>query len=264
MTDALKMLLLAAVQGLTEFLPVSSSGHLVLAKELLGFKAISGLGIELLLHAGTLLAVFAYYRAFIAKTLLGLLRRDAEAWRFAGAVLLSMIPAVVLGLAAEERLEALAESPRFVAAALLFTGLLLLSTRFFGRDLRCPVSWRAALAMGIAQAFAMLPGISRSGSTLSVARFLGLDRDKAAAFSFLMVVPIILAGNALHLLKALGSDGESAFAGLTPGLATLGFLTAAAVGYASVAWMVRLLNRDRFWLFGPYCLLLGLAALSLL
>lgn len=264
MTDALKMLLLAAVQGLTEFLPVSSSGHLVLAKELLGFKAISGLGIELLLHAGTLLAVFAYYRAFIAKTLLGLFRRDAEAWRFAGAVLLSMIPAVVLGLAAEERLEALAESPRFVAAALLFTGLLLLSTRFFGRDLRRPVSWRAALAMGVAQAFAMLPGISRSGSTLSVARFLGLDREKAAAFSFLMVVPIILAGNALHLLKALGSDGESAFAGLTPGLATLGFLTAAAVGYASVAWMVRLLNRDRFWLFGPYCLLLGLAALCLL
>lgn len=264
MPDALKMLLLAVVQGLTEFLPVSSSGHLVLAKELLGFKSLSGLGVELLLHAGTLLAVFAYYRAFIAKTLLGLFRREAEAWRFALAVLLSMIPAVLLGLAAEETLEALADRPRFVACALLLTGLLLLSTRFLCRDLHRPVTWRAALAMGIAQAFAMLPGISRSGSTLSVARFLGLDRDKAAAFSFLMVVPIILAGNALHLLKALGSSSESAFAGLTPGLAALGFLTAAAVGYASVAWMVRLLNRDRFWLFGPYCLVLGLAALVVL
>ena len=252
----LQMLILATVQGLTEFLPVSSSGHLVLAKAALGFQAMSGLGMELLLHGGTLLAVLVYYRALIGEVLLGLWRREAAAWRFALAVFLSMIPAALLGLLCEETFERLAESPAFVCGALLFTGLLLLSTRRFGRDLGREVSPGAGLLMGVAQAVAMLPGISRSGSTLAMARFLGIEPKKAAAFSFLMVVPVILAGNALHLAKALAAE-ENAFAGLPVGVGLLGFVTAAGVGYLSVAWMVRLLGNRTFWRFGFYCLGLG-------
>lgn len=264
MSEWLQMVLLAIVQGLTEFLPVSSSGHLVLAKALLGFEAMSGLGVELLLHGGTLLAVLLYYRRFIGQTLAGLWRREAEAWRFALAVALSMVPAAALGLLCEAQLEALAERPRFVCGALLLTGALLLSTRWLGHRADRRLTYPAALAMGVAQAVAMVPGISRSGSTLAVARFFGLDRQQAAAFSFLMVVPVILAGNVLHLLKALGAEGQSAFAGLDPLTGALGFLVAGGVGYASVAWMVRLLGREHFWRFGFYCLGLGLLGLALL
>lgn len=257
MHDLLQMALLAVVQGLTEFLPVSSSGHLVLAKHLLGFKALSGLGVELLLHAGTLLAVLIYYRRLIAETVLGLLRREGEAWRFAFAIGLSMIPAVILGLLFEDRLEALAESPRFVCCALLFTGLLLLATRLFGRDDGRDVSPLRGLLMGVAQAVAMLPGVSRSGSTIAMSRFLGVAADKAAAFSFLMVVPVILGGNLLHLLKALLKHDNGAFTGLTWPMGLLGFGLSALVGYLSVAWMVRLLSRHCFWRFGFYCLAIG-------
>ncbi len=266
MNDLLQMLLLATVQGLTEFLPVSSSGHLVLAKHLLHYDTISGLGIELLLHAGTLVAVIIYYRALIADTVGGLFHRERESWRFAIAVLLSMIPAVILGLCFEEQLEATAESPRFVCGALLFTGALLLSTRLFGRDLGRSITPVQGLLMGLAQAVALLPGVSRSGSTIAMSRFLGIASDKAAAFSFLMVVPVILGGNLLHLLKALGDHDASAFSGLTWSAGIVGFVVSALVGYLSVAWMVRLLNRHAFWRFGFYCLaigLIGLIALSL-
>ncbi len=261
MHDLLQMTLLAIVQGLTEFLPVSSSGHLVLAKEILDFNALSGLGVELLLHAGTLVAVLAYYRKFILETTQGLIRRDREAWRFAGAILLSMIPAVVLGLAFEEALSKAAESPRFVCWALLYTGLLLLATRLFARPLDHSVTPLRGLLIGVAQAVAMLPGVSRSGSTIAMSRFLGIRSEQAAAFSFLMVVPVILGGNLLHVVKAIADQDSSAFTGLTWPMGILGFVVSAAVGYASVAWMVRLLGRHAFWRFGFYCLALGVGGL---
>ncbi len=258
MNDLLNMTILAVVQGLTEFLPVSSSGHLVLAKTILGFEELSGLGVEVLLHGGTVVAVLLYYWRFIVETVRGLFRRDREAWRFAVAVVVSMIPAVVLGLLFEDELEAAAGSPLFVCGALVFTGVLLLATRLFGRDgLGRDVSVCRGLLMGVAQAIAMLPGVSRSGSTIAMSRFLGVASDKAAAFSFLMVVPVIVGGNLLYLIRAL-TGGDSPFADLTWGMGLTGFCVSAAVGYASVAWMVRLLGRHHFWLFGFYCVAVGL------
>lgn len=262
MNDWLQMGILAVVQGLTEFLPVSSSGHLVLAKELLGYEAMSGLGVELLLHAGTLVAVLAYYRTLILDLVKGVIRKDREARRFAWAVLLSMIPAVILGLTCESQLERLTEMPAFVCGALCFTGLLLLATRLFGKDCGRDVSPLRGLAMGLAQAVAMLPGVSRSGSTIALSRFLGIASEKAAAFSFLMVVPVIFGGTLLHVMKALSDPAESAFDGLTWGTGLLGFGASALVGYLSVAWMVRLLGRRNFWRFGFYCLAVGLPGLG--
>lgn len=261
MNTYFQMILLAAVQGLTEFLPVSSSGHLVLAKHCLDFTAMSGLGVELLLHAGTLVAVLLFYRKLLAEVTRGLVRGEQSAWKFACAIVVSMIPAAVLGLLFEETLEAAAESPIFVCGCLIFTGLLLLATRLWGSDRGRDVTPLRGLAMGVAQAVAMLPGVSRSGSTIAMARFLGIQSERAAAFSFLMVVPVILGGNLLHVLRMLDNPQESAFAGLTPGLAITGFVVAAVVGYASVAWMVRLLNRQHFWRFGFYCFALGVGGL---
>ncbi len=257
MSDAIDMFILAVIQGLTEFLPVSSSGHLALAKHLLGFEALQGLGVELLLHLGTLVAVFAYYRHFIMQVLKGIIHSDKAAWNFALCIVISMIPAVVVGILFEDALERIVAYPQAVAALLCVTGGMLIATRFFGKDRHREITPLRALVIGCAQAFAMLPGISRSGSTISAARFLGVAQERGASFSFLMVVPVILGGNILHLLKALNDTSESAFAGLTWSLATIGLLTSAIVGYLSVAWMVRLLARRRFWLFGIYCLTIG-------
>lgn len=259
MNDLFQMTILAVIQGLTEFLPVSSSGHLALGKAILGFQALEGLGVEVLLHGGTLVAVVLYYRRFIAEICMGLARREAEAWRFALAVVVSMVPAVVLGLLFEDELERAAGSPLFVCGALCFTGCLLLATRLWGRDglEREVTPWRA-LAMGLAQALAMLPGVSRSGSTIAMSRFLGIGTDKAAAFSFLMVVPVILGGNGLYLWRALANPDEpSPFAGMSWAMGLVGFGVSAIVGYLSVAWMVKLLGRHGFWRFGFYCLTVG-------
>lgn len=262
MSDIVNLSLLAIVQGLTEFLPVSSSGHLVLAKKALGYEAISGLGVELLLHAGTLVAVLAYYRAFIKNIICRLCQHDKSAWRFACSILISMIPAVVLGLTCEEKFEALAENPSIVCVFLIITGTILLLTRTIRRPLEKEITPLRALVMGIAQAFAMLPGISRSGSTIATSRFLGVKTETAAAFSFLMVVPVILGGNILHLLRAFSNEGESAFTGLTWTSAFIGFTLSAIVGYLSVAWMVKLLGKRNFWKFGFYCIILGLTGLT--
>ncbi len=257
MTDLLQMAILAIVQGLTEFLPISSSGHLILAKHILGFEALSGLGVELLLHAGTLVAVIAYYWRHIGDVLKGLCHNEADAKQFTIAVILSMIPAVLLGLTCEDALESLNDKPIVVCALLIYTGCLLLATKFFGKDEGKVVTPKRGFLIGLAQAVAMLPGVSRSGSTIAMSRFLGIASDKAAAFSFLMVVPVILGGNLLHVYKALQDTDNSAFAGLTWPMGILGFVLSAIVGYASVAWMVRLLGRHSFWKFGFYCLPVG-------
>lgn len=262
MSDLIHLSILAVVQGLTEFLPVSSSGHLVLAQNALGYQAMSGLGVELLLHAGTLVAVLAYYRHFIKDLLCRLCRKERSAWMFASAIIISMVPAVILGLTCEENLETLSENPMLVCLFLIITGAILLLTRTIRRPLNQNITLTRALLMGIAQAFAMLPGISRSGSTIATSRFLGIKTDMAAAFSFLMVVPVILGGNVLHLLKALTHEGESAFSGLTISSAIVGFSLAAIVGYLSVAWMVKLLGKRNFWKFGIYCIILGLTGLT--
>ncbi len=261
MIDLLQIAILAIVQGLTEFLPVSSSGHLILAKHILGFEAMSGLGVELLLHAGTLVAVIAYYWRNIGDILKGLCHNNADARQFTIAVILSMIPAVVLGLTYEDALESLNEKPMVVCALLIFTGCLLFATKLFGKDEGKVVTPKRGFLIGLAQAVAMLPGVSRSGSTIAMSRFLGVASDKAAAFSFLMVVPVILGGNLLHVYKALHDNDASAFAGLTWSMGILGFSLAAIVGYASVAWMVRLLGRHSFWKFSFYCLTVGTVGL---
>lgn len=262
MIDYLQLGILALVQGLTEFLPVSSSGHLALAKEMLHFHSVTGLGVELLLHGGTVVAVLLYYRRFIGEIFCNLIRGERDAWRFTLAIIISMVPAVLIGLTCEEALESFTSNPAFVCCMLIITGAVLILTRCVKGRFEKDISPLRGFAMGIAQALALLPGISRSGSTIAMSRFLGVATEKAAAFSFLMVVPVILGGNLYHLLKALSDETGGVFQGLDWGTGCVGFFLSAIVGYLSVAWMVKLLGKRTFWKFGIYCLAIGLIGLT--
>jgi len=261
--DPAKVILLAILQGVAEFLPVSSSGHLVIASRLLGME-LPGLRLEAMLHFGTLLAVCLFYRRRLGSLLAGLARRERAACREAGRLLLASLPIVAVYLAVHEWIEACYENHRVAAAMLLVTGLLLLSLRLRRPEVTglpapggAPLVWWRALVVGLAQAAAILPGISRSGATIATARHLGIEPVRAAEFSFLMSVPPLLGATLLH-----GFRPEAAVAaGPGWGVVAAGTLVSALVGYASIAFLMRVLAGGRFWVFGVYCLLAGGAVL---
>ncbi|MFT5288347.1 MAG: undecaprenyl-diphosphatase [Planctomycetota bacterium] len=267
--------LLATIQGLTEFLPISSSGHLVLAQSALGLSE-PGLAIEVIVHLGTLLAVFAVYR----RDILGILRgMGAGAWREPLLVLLATLPTVYAGLVHGDQIEQLFGSPRFAAKMLFVTAAILLIGEWARRrQLRIGPeldraeeagaasaqakpgillpTWWGALAIGLAQSMAIMPGISRSGSTIAVGLLVGLAPMAAARFSFLMAIPAILGAAVLKLPNALEQES-----GLSA--ADLGFsaLIAAIVGWISLRLLLSFLGRGAFAWFALYCVLLGGVAL---
>jgi undecaprenyl-diphosphatase len=259
------IIVLSLIQGLTEFLPISSSGHLVLANAILGLKE-PGIATEIVLHAGTLLAVVLYYRRDLVKLAAGTVRsfvrggggeaRDAR--NLLLALLVGTLPAVVAGLAAGGRLEALYENPRESAIEIVVTGLILISTLLVRRGSR-GIGLGTAVVIGIAQAVALLPGISRSGMTIAAALYLGVLPEEAARFSFLLSIPAILGGVVLKIPEVMAEAhaGEAGFLGV-------GFLLSFLVGYLSIAALLRVVRRGRFGIFGAYCVLAGVAALLLL
>jgi undecaprenyl-diphosphatase len=246
---------LGIVQGLTEFLPVSSSGHLVLAEAILGVKQ-QGAGFEVFAHFGTLLAILLYYRRDLLDMTVSVvrLRRD-EHLRLFSLICLGSIPIVIVGLFFRHRIEGAFDDPRIAAGMLLVTGSFLLATRFARRGERRVGPGRAVL-IGIAQCIALLPGISRSGSTISTGMFLGVDRDQAARFSFLLVIPALVAAVALKVLEGVPGGSVAAYA--------TGAATAFVSGYLALVWLIRIVSRGRLDRFGWYCLAVGAAALALL
>ncbi len=264
MSSFLSLQLLAILQGLTEFLPVSSSGHLALLKQGLGLE-FSGEGplLELLLHGGTLGAVLVFYRKRLGQLLLGLCRGEKAAWRYAGLVVLCCLPAGIVYLLAHDFLEEAFQAPRVIGGLLLLTGLVLLSLRWVPssphRQEGAP-TWKQALGIGLAQACAILPGLSRSGSTYTAARWLKVSSQEAFDFSFLVSIPLILASillKAKDILTLTTTSGESPAAFLT---ATL---LSALVGYGALALLAKLRFLGKIWIFAPYCLLLGTLTLLL-
>lgn len=259
----LHLIILAVVQGLTEFLPVSSSGHLVLVEHWLG--SFSGdVFVNVVLHVGTLLAVLAVY----AKDVRRLLRFDAVAVQYLVALLVGTLPAVAVGLLFKDLIEAQFANPRLAAVALVVTGLILLSTRSRGgegRGRRYGAEWHPvppspgrALLIGCAQALAILPGISRSGSTIAMSLWLGVEREEAARFSFLLAVPAI--GGAL-VLQFL--DGMPTTEATTMGL-VLGAFAAFLVGLVAIRLTALMVVQRHFWRFALYCFPLGVLAFFLL
>ncbi|MTB52153.1 UDP-diphosphatase [Lewinella sp. W8] len=250
MLELVKALILGVVQGLTEFLPVSSSGHLELAKWILQDDSIAAesMLMTVSLHAATALATLVVFRREVMEILRDLLKFTwNEGTRFSWFIVLSMIPAAIVGVLFDDMLEALFDRQIvLVALMLIVTGFLLfLADRAQETDQK--VSWKSALLIGLAQAVAILPGISRSGATISTSVLLGVDRERAARFSFLMVVPLILGKMAKDLL-------EGDFTGATPLLELgVGFVAAFLTGMLACVWMIRLVKRAELKWFAYYC-----------
>jgi len=263
MTEIFKAIVLGVVQGLTEFLPVSSSGHLEIAKFILRDDNVgeASLLMTVVLHIATALSTVVVFRKEIGEILRGLTQfRWNEELQFSLKIILSMVPAVVVALTMEKQLEALfSQNLILVGSMLLITAtLLLLADR--AKSTGNGVGWIDAVIVGIAQAVALLPGISRSGATISTSVLLGIDREKAARFSFLMVVPLILGYIPKKLLSSEFRQSGFDDVQLWPLLA--GFIAAFIAGYFACRWMIELVKRAKLTYFSIYCYIVGLLAIG--
>jgi len=258
----LKAILLGILQGLTEFLPVSSSGHLFLAQKFFGLTDPE-LAFDILLHLGTLLAVLFFLRREIAEVLASSFRRESgfgqEAWGRRDILLLivSSVPTAIIGYAFYDTVEA-GVSAAIVGIGYLFTTAFLLLSTLRVRHKMDPerIDLWEALAIGIVQGAAVCPGLSRSGSTISLALILGIGASRSAKYSFFLSVPAILGAAGLQLLR-----GAAELPMVLP--SALGFLLAFLVGYLALAFVERLVTRGKFLWFAPYTFLLAVLSFYL-
>lgn len=262
---------LGVVQGLTEFLPVSSSGHLVLLQHWFDLRE-PALAFDISVHVGTLAAVVVFFRrdiGAIIAALWGFLKRLAQGraalaeiaadddLRLAGLIVAASVPTALIGIGFHGIADRLFGSVALVGAALMVTCLLLLATRrtTVRRHTMAEFSIAAALVIGVIQGLAIIPGISRSGATIALGLILGLSRDTAARFSFLLSIPAIC-GAALIGAGELASGGGPSLT-----IVALGTAVSAVVGYAALWMLVYIVRRGRLHLFAPYCALVGILAL---
>ena len=254
---------LGVLQGLAEFLPISSSAHLTLAPWLLGWPD-PGLGFDVALHVGTLVAVLWYFRAEwirLAGAAIGILRdrgvRTPEQRRVVY-LLIATVPAAVAGKLLEAKAEHAFRSPALIAMALAAVGVLLWIVDRIAAQRRAmdDMTWVDALLLGVAQIFALVPGVSRSGSTITAARSLRMTREAAAEFSFLMSMPIIAGAAALKVPKVLATEGLSA-------PLIVGVLASAISGWLAITVVLRYVTKHSYGVFAIYRVLAGLAVLAL-
>ncbi|WP_438710820.1 undecaprenyl-diphosphate phosphatase [Aquimarina muelleri] len=258
--ETIDAIILGIIQGLTEFLPVSSSGHLELGKAILGDKTVpeESLLFTVVLHFATALSTIVVFRKDILEIIRGLLQfKKNKETLFSLKIIISMIPAVLVGLFFEEQLE------KLFGGNVLFVGFMLLITAALlwfadkAKSTRKPVSTSNAFIIGVAQAIAMLPGISRSGATISTSVLLGNDKTKAARFSFLMVIPLIFGKIAKDILS-----GDLNFSSENTTPIILGFIAAFISGLFACTWMISLVKKSKLTYFAVYCVIVGLIAIS--
>lgn len=257
--DSLDALLLGIIQGLTEFLPVSSSGHLELGKAILGDTSVpeESLLFTVVMHFATALSTIVIFRKDIWEILRGLFQfKWNEETKFSLKIIISMIPAALIGVLFEEELEQLFGGSVLLVGFMLVITALLLWLADKAKNTEKKVSYSNAFVIGISQAIALLPGISRSGATISTSVLLGNDKTKAARFSFLMVVPLILGKIAKDLLT-----GELTHSGNTSAL-IIGFIAAFISGLFACTWMISLVKKSKLRYFAIYCLIVGIIAIA--
>jgi undecaprenyl-diphosphatase len=262
----LQTIFLGLLQGFTEFLPVSSSGHLVLIPHLLGWTD-PGLLLDTVLHLGTMVAIVVYFRQDIWQLAVAAWRGvrerafDRPDSRLAWGIVLGTVPAALIGFLLEDFFERLFGIPRAAAGFLLGTATLLVLSEYLARQQRNldTISWRDAFLIGLAQTLAIAPGLSRSGSTIAAGLLLGYRREDATRFSFFLAVPIILGSGIYQVAKVFvnGFDGATSW-----GIMALGFISAAVTGYAAIAGLLAFVRKRRLWPFAAYCALLGTLVLT--
>ncbi|RKZ29803.1 undecaprenyl-diphosphate phosphatase [bacterium] len=255
----LSLIALALLQGISEFLPISSSGHLVLGKAILGIST-SGATIEIFLHVGTLMAIIVFYRKKIFAILSSLFSFDFRSpdGIIIPHIICASLPAGIVGILFGEKLELLFSKPIFSAIMLIITSFILFSTFLSRRRHDFEWSFYNSFLVGLAQAIAILPGISRSGTTIAAAMWLGAEPEDAAEFSFIMAIPAIL-GAAIIKTKELIVNHIRPESSLW-----LAIIIAAVVGYAALLVLIPIIKRGKLWTFGIYCMILGMVGLLLL
>ena len=258
-----KTLLIGVVEGLTEFLPVSSTGHIILAGELLAFEGPPGKVFEIVIQFGAILAVCLLYRLKIWSTVQGVLRRDRQAVRFATAIVVAFLPAAVIGVLAHKYIKSVLFNPTVVAIALIVGGVAILVIERYAQRPRIKsldeIDLRTALLVGFCQCIAMIPGVSRAGATIMGARVFRVDRATATEFSFFLAMPTMLGATVYDLYKNWSLLDWS-----HGGIIALGFVVAFVTALLVVSAFVRFISRHGFAVFAWYRIAVGALALILL
>ena len=247
--DFLDALILGILQGITEFLPVSSSGHLVLGQKLLGIN-VPGNAFEVILHIGTLMSILVVFWPDIHSLLNDI--KDYQTRTYIFTLLLGTMPAIIVGLSLKDQIALMFDNSHSVALALIVTGIILISSKWF-LNKKSDLTLIKGFNIGLAQALAIIPGISRSGVTICTGLAMGLSTKEAARFSFLLAIPAI---SGAGILTAMDIDKIS----LGMDVIFVGFLSSFLVGWAALKWLLNLLKTGKFHWFGVYCLLLGIIA----
>lgn len=247
--NILQAIILAVVQGITEWLPVSSTGHLVILQKLMDIT--QPVYFEIILHLASLLVILLAFRRRIMQLIKGVLRGNKHSLLFFYKLIIASIPIAFVGLAFNSTVKAAFENTNAVAAGLFITAAFIFSTQF-DTSRKNFTSIKASI-IGIAQAVAILPGVSRSGTTISTGLFLGIRREDAAFFSFMLFIPAILGATILEIPNISSNPGWTAL--------LAGFIFTFFSGYLSLKWLLKTLKNQSFHLFGYYCIALGIVIL---
>lgn len=256
----IEAIILGIVQGLTEFLPVSSSGHIELGKAILNINTTDNLLFSIVVHGATALSTIIVFRKDIFGIFKGLLQiQNNESFQYSLKIIISMIPVGVVGILFEDKIEALFTGDVFfVGSMLIITGILLTIT-YYIKQTNKNVSYGRAIIIGIAQAIAILPGISRSGSTISTSLILGVDKEEATRFSFIMVLLPIIGATLLKMKDYFESPVIAG--GISATALILGFFAAFFAGMFACTWMINIVKKGKLIYFAYYCFLIGIISI---
>lgn len=252
--DWLEALILGLIQGLTEFLPVSSSGHLELGKHILGVEYSENLTFTVVVHGATVLSTIIIFWKTIVDLIRDLFKFQwNESTQYIAKILISMIPVVIIGLLFKDQIEGLFTGNILLVGFMLIITAGLLAFTYYAKERKSDISFKNSLIIGIAQALAVMPGISRSGATIATGLYLGNKKEYVAKFSFLMVLLPIIAAN----VKDLMDYNLSAQASISTTPLVIGFLAAFVSGLLACSWMLKIVKRGKLIYFAIYCFIIG-------
>ena len=261
--DWTEALILGIVQGLTEYLPVSSSGHLAIGSYLFGVNGEDNLAFTIAVHVATVLSTLVILWREIAWIFRGAVKFEMNSeTRYLINIIVSMIPVGIVGVFFKDKVEEVFGSGLLIVGLMLLLTAVLLAFSYFAKPRqKQTISLKDAFIIGIAQACAVMPGLSRSGTTIATGLMLGNNKANMAQFSFLMVIPPILGEALLDIIKAL--SGAEVFGGISAGALTVGFLAAFVSGCVACKWMIDIVKRGKLIYFAVYCAIVGIATLIL-
>ena len=244
----IEIIILGIIQGITEFLPISSSGHLVIFKDILGLDTDNNIVIEIILHFGTLLSILIFYRKEIKELIKGIIEKNDDSISYFKFIIFSMLPIIIFVLFFEDKVVS-SFSIKTLPITYLITSIILFSTRFKS-NLATELNYKLVFAIGIAQVLAVFPGISRAGITISTAMLMGYDQKEAAKFSFFMAIPVLL-GAVILKIRDINSelllDGSNLLIGLFVSMIT---------GIVFLTFLISIISKQKLWVFSIYCLIL--------